>query len=234
MANLFKQKNTLLIILVLLVQINLSAQVKRYISRKSIDSICALNILYDKPERLPIKFPIVKVSDDYKLNALHKALPDSLNDENKLNWWYYHYYFEQLLIDYDETGDSLTYPLDDPMKYKLDHTYFFDINGDGLLDFIHYNKYFRALALDHDAYEFFLMNKDSSYQMVKFNGFITDIKFNRNHTLKSMTCYQAACCTDVNHIFYYYNFDKASNTLVLNTTKTVLTCQFKKKKEAKH
>lgn len=212
--------------IILLMTKTLPAQV-RHIRKSAIDSICAGGQKYDKPERTTVAFPAKEVSDAYKLKALHKALPDSLNNEENKLWWYYNYFFELPLTDYDPVGDSLTYPTVDAMKYKLDHTFFFDINGDGRLDFIHYTKYVRALALSRDGYELFLMNADSTYTMVPFNGYITDYKFNRNGTLHSFTGYQAACCSDVNHIFYNYVFDRKKNTLVLVSTKTVLTCQFK-------
>src|SRR5688572_29508708 len=100
------------------------------------DSICKYGKRYDNPQRIDIHFPAKKVSDSFKIREMHKAIPDSLNNEDNEKSWFYDYYFVRKLLDYDPKGDSTFTPKQDNFLYKLKDTYFFDINGDGLLDFI--------------------------------------------------------------------------------------------------
>lgn len=140
------------------------------------DSICQLGKKYDTPERIKIRFPEIKVTDDFKINEIHKAIPDSLSNEENEKWWFYDYYFVSRLIDYDSKGDSTFTPTQDNFLYKLKDTYFFDINGDGVLDFIHYPQYYMAIMRDQDTYELFIQLK-TGYKWITFSGFILDIVF---------------------------------------------------------
>lgn len=141
------------------------------------DSICKHGKKYTTPERITINFPAKNVSDEYKIKELHRAIPDSLNNENSKKWWFYQYYFIEKVLEYDDKADSLFNPQQDKLHYKLKDTHFFDINGDGLLDFIHYPKYYRAIMLDRDVYEIFIQQKNG-YKWLSFKGFIMAIKFN--------------------------------------------------------
>ena len=194
------------------------------------DSICKFGKRYDRPQRKSIDFPAKKVTDRYKIKALHHAVPDSLNNENSSKNWLYNYYFTDKVRDYDENGDSTFSPVTDNLMYKLKDTYFFDINGDGKLDFVHYPKYYRALMLDFDAYEMFLQINDSAYKMITFHGFIIDINFNKDGSLNNMKTYQGPCCDDDHATFYSYIFDRNKNDLVLINKERILTCQLIDKK----
>jgi hypothetical protein len=190
------------------------------------DSICKYGKKYVKPERTDIHFPEQKVSDDYKIQELHKAIPDFLNNEDNDKWWFYDYYFVSKLTDYDPIGDSTFTPPGDNFLYKLKDTYFLDFNGDGLLDFIHHPKYYMALMRnDIDAYEIFLKEKSGGYKWITFSGFIYEITFNKDNALQSMKTFQPHCCDDNHEKFYEYTFDKANNNLLLTKTVTILTCQ---------
>ncbi len=196
------------------------------LSKKQQDSICKLSKKMVEPKRVPIEFPSKQVTDEYKLNALKKAIPDSFCLEGHPKKWFYNYYFKEPVIDYDPLHDSLIYPSGDPLQFKLNNTYFFDINGDGLLDFIHYTTYFRALVLSHDSYEIFIQQKDGYYKWLQFSGFITDIKFNKDNSIKKISTYFGACCTNRENYFNEYQLDKKTNTLVLKKSTMVLTCQY--------
>ncbi len=203
---------------------NLSAQDK--LSKKQQDSICNKSEKKIEPKRVAISFPSIEISDADKLKALKIAIPDSLSDLKHPLHWFYNYYFKEPITDYDPTGDSLTYPEGDPMKYKLDHTYFFDINGDGLIDFMHYTLFFRALLITHDNYEIFLQQKDGTYKMIPFNGYILNIKYNRNKSIKTLNTYVGACCTNRENYFQEYQFSKTKYSLLLKKSTLVLSCQY--------
>ncbi len=196
------------------------------LSKLEQDSICKHAKKMKEPKRQIIEFPSKPVSDEDKLMALKKALPDSLSNANNPLHWFYTYYFEAPVTDYDPVGDSLTYLNSNPMKFKLNNTFFFDINGDGLMDFIHYPIYYRALYLSHDSYEIFIQNKDGSYTMLQFEGFITKIEFNKNNSFKKLNTYRGACCTNKENYFYTYCFNKSKNSLLIKESNLILTCQF--------
>jgi hypothetical protein len=191
------------------------------------DSICQFGKKFDKPERIKINFSEIKVNDEHKIKEIHRAIPDSLKNEENEKWWFYNYFFESQLTDYDPIGDSTFIPNQDNFIYKLKDTYFFDINGDSLLDFIHYPKYYLTIMRnDIDAYEMFLQTK-SGYKWLSFRGYIVDIIFHQDGTLDNLTTYQGPCCNDNQGTFYYYKFDKIKNELNLTTTEQILTCQIK-------
>lgn len=217
-----------LIIFTLLLPTLLFGQTRISYKKQIQDSICKYGKKYDKPERININFPEKKVSDDYKIKELHRAIPDSLDNEESPNWWYYNYYFGKDLLDYDPIGDSTFTPTQDKLLYKLKDTYFFDMNGDGLLDFIHYPKYYRALMIDSDSYEIFIQQRNG-YKWIKFKGFIIDVAFNKDKTINKMTTFQGFCCDDNQATFYYYTFDKTTNELTLTRTEQILNCQLKNK-----
>ena len=193
------------------------------------DSICKDAKKYDEPQRININFPAKKVSDKYKIKELHKAIPDSLNNEDNPKWWFYNYYFGKDLLDYNPQTDKFFRPSQNNLRYKLKDTHFFDINGDGLLDFIHYPKYYMAISRDRDAYELFIKQKDESYKWVTFHGFIIDIELDKDGSLNKMTTYQGPCCDDNQCTFYYYTFDKINEELSVTRTEQILTCQLIKK-----
>ena len=193
------------------------------------DSICKYGRKYDRPERIDIYFPAKKVSKRYKIKELHKAIPDSLNNEDNDKWWYYDYYFVSKLLDYDPKRDRTFTPRQNNFRYKLKDTYFFDINGDGLLDFVHYPKYYMAIVREVDAYELFIQEKSGGYTWITFWGFIIDITFNKHGSLNRMKTYQGACCDDNQATFYSYTFDKSKNDLALTKREQILTCQLIKK-----
>jgi hypothetical protein len=197
------------------------------------DSICIYGKKYDEPKRLDINFPFKKVSNDYKKNELHRAIPDSFNNEDDWErpqrWWLYHYYFGlNHLLDYDPKADRIVHLPKEPLYYILNDTYFFDINGDGLLDFIHYPKYYMALMRDFDVYEIFIQQKSGTYKIISFKGFITEIEFNQDSTLNKMTTYEGPCCDDNQCTFYYYTFNKEVSDLTITKAETIFTCQLKK------
>lgn len=175
-----------------------------------------------------MNFPSVKVTDDYKIKELHKAIPAPLSNDEDEKRWYYNYYFVAEISDYDPKGDSIFKPKADKLLYKLKDTYFFDINGDGLLDFIHYPKYYKSIMLDINAYEIFIQEK-TGYKLLTFLGYITDIEFNKDGTLNKMKTYQTACCDNNWSTFYYYLFNKTTNELTETKKEKILDCQLKKK-----
>lgn len=188
------------------------------------DSICQYGKKYSRPDRITIDFPSTSVSNQFKIREIHKAIPESLNNENNKGWWLYNYFFVDELKDYDPKSDSTFTPKQDNFIYKLKDTYFLDINGDGRLDFIHYPKYYMAIMRDKDLYEIFIQNPDG-YKWISFEGYIIDITFNEDKTLNSLNTYQPNCCDDNHHFFYWYTFDKSTNDLILTKTDTILTCQ---------
>ena len=189
------------------------------------DSVCKHGKKYAVPQRISINFPAKNVSDKYKIRELHKAIPDSLNNEGNSNSWLYDYYFGKNLLDYDPKTDSFFTPSQNKLLYKLKDTYFFDLNGDGLLDFIHYPKYYLAIMRDRDAYELFIKQKGGDYKWVTFRGYIIDIDLDKDGTLNKMTTYQGLCCDDNQGTFYYYTFDKLKEELIVTNTEQILTCQ---------
>lgn len=117
------------------------------------DSVCKYGKKYDIPIRIAVKFPIKKVSSSYKKKELHKAIPDSYkNDDDPKHperWSLYHCYFGTYwLHDYDPKRKKYIILPKKPLFYILRDTYFFDINGDGLLDFIHYPRYYGSIMRD--------------------------------------------------------------------------------------
>jgi hypothetical protein len=183
---------------------------------------------YDKPERLTIKFPAVKVSDTYKIKEIHRALPDSLKDKDSRESWLYDYFFRKTLTDFSPKLKRTYIPKQDPFLYKLKDTYFFDVNGDGRLDFIHYPKYYMAIMRDFDMYELYLKTSDG-YKILSFQGYIYKIDFDKGGTLRSMSTFREPCCDESHCIFLNYEFDKTSNSLTLVNTIEVLTCQLRGK-----
>lgn len=205
----------------------------RISSNKSIqDSICKYGEKFTLIDRYPISFPSLKVTKEYKIAEIHKALPDSLNDENKLGWWTYDYFFISKLTDFDTIKNETFTPKEDNFLYKLKDTYFFDINGDGLTDFIHYPLYYKAIMRDgFDEYDIFIKEKTyETYKWINFRGYITNINFNSDGSLMNLTTFQNFCCDDNQCTFRYYEFDKQENDLILKNTKQILTCQLKRKK----
>ena len=193
------------------------------------DSICKYGKKYEKPERKTINFPSKFVTDEYKIKEIHKAIPDSFASKENNLWWLYDYFFISKLVDYDPISDTTFTPKEDNFLYKLKDTYFFDINGDSLLDFIHYPKYYMTLMRnDIDAYELYLKLPDG-YKLVTFRGYIIDIKYHNDGALAKMTTYQGPCCLDNQSTFYSYSFDRSKNELVLTKTEQILTCQLLKK-----
>ncbi len=189
------------------------------------DSVCKYGKKYARPARKSITFPAQSVSNSYKVAEIHKAVPDSFENNTKKEWLYLYYYVDEIR-DYDEDDDSTFTVKEDKLQYKLKDLIFVDINGDGLLDIIHYPKYYRAIMFDHDYYDLFIQIKKGKYQLQHFNGYIIDIDFASDNSLVSMKTFQNFCCDDNHTFFFSYLFDKSTNNLVLQRTDTVLTCQF--------
>jgi len=189
------------------------------------DSVCRLGKKVLMPIRQDIHFPAKEVSDNYKIRELHLAIPDSLNNEDNPNYWFYNYYFISKITDYDPKRDSVYSPAGDNLRYKLKDTYFLDFNGDGLLDFIHYPKYYMALMRDIDAYEIFLKQKNGTYKWLSFMGYIYEITFNKDSTLNNFKTFLPHCCDDNHETFNEYKFDKKEDSLVLISSEKILSCQ---------
>jgi hypothetical protein len=205
------------------------------------DSICRFGKKYDFPERKTFTFPASDSSAAYKLHELKKAVPASwyvdpdsvpenyvLTDERNLLSRIYQYYFQSDILDFDEKGDSVYKPKVDAMQYKLKDTYVIDINGDGLPDLLHYPKYYRAFFMDADFYDIFLQQKDGSYKMLHFDGYICDISWNQDNTLNSLKTFSKSFYAE-NHnaAFLWYTFNKNTNQLVLDKEEEVFKCQLK-------
>ena len=203
------------------------------------DSICKFGRKYEMPLRKSIAFPAGNYNDDYKLKELRKAVPlwwylneDSIEkgtvatgDRNLLSR-IYQYYFLSDIVDFDERGDTTFYPEGDKVRYKLKGTYVFDINGDGLPDMIHYPKYYRRNFMDGDFYDIFLQQKDGTYKLLYFDGFICDINFNSDGTLNTIKTFSGSVYFE-NHnaTFKWYTFDKIKNELILTKQEHLYKCQ---------
>jgi len=98
------------------------------------------------------------------------------------------------------------------------------MSGDGLIDFIHYPKYYKALAQDNISYEIFI-NQKSGYKILPFSGYIYDIKFNPDGTLVKFDTFLPHCCDDNHETFNHYRFDKIKSELILDNKEIILTCQ---------
>ena len=193
------------------------------------DSICKFGQKFNTPKRITISFPVKNVTDEYKLQQLHKAIPDSYNNEddtlNPEHWWLYHYYFNtEPLVDYDSINDSLVTLPQERIFYILRDTYFFDANGDGLLDFIHYPKYYKKMQTDNEVYELFIQGR-YGYKWTSFTGYIVNIEFNSDGTLNNLYTFEEPCCDGPTAYFYNYVFDKSSNTFKQTGKEKVLSCQ---------
>lgn len=190
------------------------------------DSLCMYGTKYDWPERRSIKFPAVNVANSYKIKEIHRALPDSLKNKDNRESWLYNYFFGTTLTDYSDKLKRTFIPKQNSFLYKLKDTYFFDINGDGRLDFIHYPKYYMAIMRDFDTYELYLNTADG-YKIITFHGYIFGIDFDTDGSLRTMSTFQGPCCDDTHCRFMRYKFDKSSHTLTLVNTVEVLTCQLR-------
>ncbi len=186
------------------------------------DSICNSLTKYEYPKRQAINFPSVDVSDKYKIKELHRAIPKPSRDDYD---GIYDYYFVSHLSDYNPITDSIFPVKSNVTSYKLKDTYFFDINGDGKLDFIHYPLYYKAIWFDRDVYDIFIQT-ENGYKRISFNGFIVDIKFNEKGVLSEMKTFQPECCASGFTMFFYYKFDAMKNELLNTKTEKVLNCQF--------
>lgn len=195
------------------------------------DSICAHGKKYIEPERKKINFPAKQISVQAKTEAFHKALPDSLNNEENEYWRDYRYYLgDEEIYDYDPAGDSI-FLIGDKFSRILKDTYFFDVNGDGLPDFIHYPMYYKALMYEVDKYEFFIQQKDGGYKIVPFFGYITAIKFHKDGSLDKMTTFVPECCGG-NQVcsIHHYAYNRQTNELILTQSQMYFVCQWIKRK----
>ena len=203
------------------------------------DSVCQHGKKYTMPARKKIPFPAADSSAAYKLRELKKAVqtnwyiaPDSvenytgtLSDQSNLRSRLYQYYFLSNLVDYDEKSDTVFSVKEDSILYKLKDTYVFDINGDGLPDMIHYPKYYRRYFMDGDFYDIIIQQKDG-YKMLIFDGYIVDITFDSDQSLKSLKTFSTSVYAE-NHSVYFrwYTFDKTKNELVLTRQEDLYKCQ---------
>jgi len=187
------------------------------------DSICKFGEKYDYPKRLEIDFLSVEVDDNYKIRELHRAIPQS--DDYYDGPDLYYYFFIHKLTDYDPISDSLFMPEEDNFLYKLKDVYFFDINGDGKLDFIHYPRYYSILTFDNPLY-FIFIQTENGYKRLNFTGSIADIKFDKNGILNEIKTFQLLY-SDGLMIFIYYTFDADKNELLPQKSEKIWLCQFK-------
>jgi hypothetical protein len=194
------------------------------------DSICNSLPKYEHPERRAIDFPAIAVSDKYKIKEVHRAMPTPPEDGYD---GVYDYYFTSPLGDYDPISDSIFTVESDVFLYKLKDTYFFDINGDGKLDFIHYPLYYKAIWFDYDVYDIFVKTK-KGYKRIPFNGFIVDINFDEKGVLNEMKTFQPECCASGFAMFFYYKFDAIKNELLNTKTEKIWNCQFNSDNINKH
>lgn len=208
------------------------AQIMRYFTHEE-DSICKYGKKYDIPIRLAVKFPLKKVSSKYKKKELHKAIPDTFKDDDdpkhpERQRLYDYYFRTSYLHDYDPKRKRDIILPKKPLFYFLRDTYFSDINGDGLLDFIHYPRYYGAIMRDVEHYDMFIQQKRGDYKYISFRGFIMNIEFNKDGTLNKMTTYLGPCCDDYHCTFYNYTFNKALNDLLITKSEDILKCQIKR------
>ena len=187
------------------------------------DSICQSLPKYERPQRHKIDFPFVEVSDDYKIQEMHRAIPKPSEDDYD---GMYDYYFVASLLDYNPITDSVFRIGKNNIHYRLKDTYFFDINGDGKLDFIHHPLYYKRIWFDYDQHDIFIQI-ENGYKRLSFSGFIFDISFNENGTLNKIKTFQSECCASGYETFFYYDFDATKNELLLTKEENVWNCQFK-------
>jgi hypothetical protein len=191
------------------------------------DSICRYGKKYARPQRTVVRFPAAYLSESYKIRELRKAVPVPSNEGDPESMCLYDYYFVDNIVDYDEKGDSTFIPPGDKVRYKLKDLFFFDVNGDGLLDFIHYPKYYRALAFDVEFYDVFIKKPDGNYKLIRFGGYIVSAEFGRDSSLLALKTYQGICCGGDLSFFRTYEFDTIMNDLVLRSEEKVLGCQLR-------
>jgi len=189
------------------------------------DSICQFGKKYDYPKRLELDFLAVEVDDSYKIQELHRAVPQPLEDD-KDEEAIYDFLIVEPISDYDPINDSVFVPEGDNLLNKLKILYFFDTNGAGKLDFIHYPRYSNAIWFDHH-WHFIFIQTENGYKRLHILGFIVDIKFNEDGTLNEIKTFQPECCISGFTEFFYYAFNKEKNELTLMETEKVFTCQFK-------
>ncbi len=205
------------------------------------DSICKFGKKYDRPKRTKIVFPAQNVSEEYKKTEFHKAIPESYKTDEELAP---ENYSHLLLANYYLSNDTLSYwdyTAEDFIKlpkerlfYILRDSYFFDIDGDGLLDFIHYPADFNSTGFDdyksshydYEKYDIFIQQKNGSYKILSFYGFIIDITFNHDNTLKSIKTYFPRWGGGDESDFGYYTFDRKKRTLTETYREQILECQY--------
>jgi len=209
------------------------------------DSICQFGKKYDYPKRLFIDYLAVKVDDEYKIQAINRAMPqpfeEDTSDENLNELAFYDIFFGGLIL---EGYDTMNYGLPSfeefdnyeefeeyyrNFPYTLRDFYFFDVNGDNKLDFIQYPLFHNVMQTDSHWYILFLQT-ENGYKQLHFQGFIVDINFNDDGTLNEIKTFQPRCCDNNFTFFYYYTFDKEKNKLTLLKEEKILTCQFNGKR----
>ena len=205
------------------------------------DSICKFGKKYDRPKRTNIVFSGQNVSDEYKKAEFHKVVPESYKaDEDLAPENYSHL----LLADYYLSKDTLSYwdgAAEDFIKlpkerlfYILRDSYFFDMDGDSLLDFIHYPSDYNSKGFDdyksshydYAEYNIFIQQKAGGYKVLTFYGYIIKITFNADKTLKEIKTYLPTWGGGEESDFVYYTFDGKKRTLTESYRERILECQY--------
>jgi hypothetical protein len=206
------------------------------------DSICKFGKKYDRPKRTKIVFPAQNVSEEYKKKEFHKAIPESyktdeeLAPENRYHLLLANYYLSKDTLSYwDAAAENFIKLPKKRLFYILRDSYFFDVDGDSLLDFIHYPSVhdskgfddYKSSHYDYQEYNIFLQQKNGSYKWLSFYGFIIDINFNNDKTLKSIKTYHPRWGGGDESDFAYYTFDRKKRKLTETRRERILECQYK-------
>ena len=212
--------------------------------RQMDDSICQFGKKYDYPKRLFLDSLAVKVSDEYKIQEIHRALPkpseEDTTEENLNRQAFYDFFFDGFGLKWTDE-DTMNYghfrtieefenytEYDDycyNYPYTLKDFYFFDFNGDNQLDFIQYPLFHNRTWYDHH-FSLLFIQTENGYKELFIGGFIVDINFHKDGTLNEIKTFQPECCLSGRTYFYYYVFDKEENELTLVKKEKVLICQF--------
>ena len=207
------------------------------------DSICQFGKKYDYPKRLFLDSLVVPVSEDYKIQEINRAVPRPCEEDTTQENIDELYFYELMSFDglsRTEDRDTIDYRLPSIEEFKryseyekycfdypytLRDIYFFDVNGDGKLDFLQYPLFYNFFKFDTHFFYLFIQT-ENGYKRLRFNGFIVDIDFNEDGTLNEIKTFQPECCLDGRTAFLYYVFDKEKNELTFVKSEEIQICQF--------
>ncbi len=205
------------------------------------DSICKFGKKYDRPTRTKIVFPAQNVSEEYKKTELHKAVPESyktdedLAPENYSHLLLANYYLSKDTLSYwDYAAENFIKLPKERLFYILRDSYFFDMDGDGLLDFIHYPSDYNSKGFDdyksshydYAEYNIFIQQKTGGYKVLRLYGYIVEITFNTDKILKEIKTYFPTWGGGEESDFVYYTFDRKKRTLTESHREIILECQY--------